>query len=1294
MAELSITCSKCGAEFLIDEAHAGSTVACSQCQSTILVPLAGIKEGMKIADFEIIRRLGVGGMGEVWLAKQVAMDRDVALKILSPALTADEEFVTRFQQEVKMAGKLTHPNIVGAFYAGVDNGINFLAIAYVDGIELEDKMKMEGRVSETEALQITRSIALALKYAWEKFKILHRDIKPSNIMISSDGDPMLMDMGISKSLAEDKNLTMTGMVVGTPYYMSPEQCRADGVLDFRADLYSLGATLYHMVTGTVPYDATNATGIIAKQITEPFPSPKDRVPEITDGCEVLMEIMMAKTADQRQASWDDLVKDIDLVLEGKLPETARPEVGMTNVMQPGYQGTSTQNKTSPQSGDEEKASKLPLILGVLVTLCVLIGVIVAALMMGRDPSAQSSDGNIEPRNTGQASNLSRQSGTSNVEHRIEEKKTKGTEVEGQSSVVSKKTPKTEDRRPKTTIASPKIPADYKKRIEEARTKTGPVLKVNPQNFNTKIKELRPGMVLYLEPGTYSTKSNGGLIRTNNIIVEGGKRNKDSKVTSGFTFNGKNVVIRNLYMPKGNVYMSGKNALIIDSMLGKIGIRSNDCLVFNSVTKVCSIEDALLSLVNCTVTETQANGNLRLFKKTPKMRFQNCVLYWNKKCHVFNSVKLGTQNLIEFKNSLLFFERVSNGKEFVQFAKKAKPILNLNIVDCSFKKPLFANPTEWNFKLLPNSPGQGMGANLDANGYPVSSGVSKPNTNITPAKLSKEVTDHIKQARTVGGKVIEVRSDAITPEVIAKLKPGTVLRLKPVKSKTGMKFQNIFFKGLEKVVIEGTKNQTEAFVGISLIDSKKCVIRNLNCPRISFSNCNTMAVVDCAVDSTLSVNGKKLFFYNSVFSHFAALGHAQVFNCSIQRQVLQEQTKELKMTNCVIAGNYEASFILHNEKIKQKSIILEHCLLNSNSDVAWVATGYYPTKGVSKKIKDPAQLKHLVTMRESGFASIQFKNEKSGNLQLVKPKYSGIGANLDDKGVPVAQKEKGQSKTKAVSGLKLSPSFEKLLKETRAKKQKVLKVNPSNYQFEILKLEPGMTLHFQKGKYEKDGDIVIKADKTIITSDKGVSFKPRIHIKGNKCRVHNFNGHANFINTGRDTLFLDSIFRNLDNQGKGLAFNCLFQLSYTATPNNNSVLTIAHCTIIGLPYLYSVVTKGQGNYKLDCCVILAGQDVVFQVITSNFKKKLEVKNCLIFQGKQPIRMANSYENPDSKHYAKTLKDLGKYINATNCIAQKPSFVNTAKYNYALKPGSPGKKMGYNGRDLGAHFNPNGIPVPVK
>jgi serine/threonine-protein kinase len=281
---------------------------------------------MTIAGFRIERKLGSGGMGEVWLAEQTSMGRKAALKILAPGLSSNRDFVGRFLREAQMAGKVEHPNIVTAYGSGQEGGIYYLASAFVDGTELGTLLEQGRPLPETEALKIARAAAAALRHAWDEHKIIHRDIKPANIMVDKRGVPKVLDMGISKSLAgADANLTSTGMAVGTPYYMSPEQIMCKP-LDFRADIYSLGATLYHCLTGAEPYRADAASGVLVMHISAPVPNPRSLNPRVSEKCAALIRVMMAKNMGDRQKNWTEVIRDIDLILNnGAAPEPRSPD---------------------------------------------------------------------------------------------------------------------------------------------------------------------------------------------------------------------------------------------------------------------------------------------------------------------------------------------------------------------------------------------------------------------------------------------------------------------------------------------------------------------------------------------------------------------------------------------------------------------------------------------------------------------------------------------------------------------------------------------------------------------------------------------------------------------------------------------------------------------------------------------------------------------------------------------------------------------------------------------------------
>jgi len=285
--------------------------------------------GTTVGGFKIDRLLGKGGMGEVYLARQLSMDRNVALKILPSSMTMDEELVQRFLQEVRMVARLAHPHIVTAHEAGEDSGVYYLAMSYVQGQTLADLLTDGGVLEEKDALAITRQMAMALAHAWNKHQMLHRDIKPANIILDEDGEPKLMDMGLCKTLGEQAGMTLSGTVMGTPNYMSPEQAAGQENVDFRTDMYSLGATLYHMLSGHMPFDGSSIMDVLRKQATESLPDPRESNPNVSEACVRLMTVMLAKDPAARHGSWEELTADLDLVSGGKQATAGVPAAGQS-----------------------------------------------------------------------------------------------------------------------------------------------------------------------------------------------------------------------------------------------------------------------------------------------------------------------------------------------------------------------------------------------------------------------------------------------------------------------------------------------------------------------------------------------------------------------------------------------------------------------------------------------------------------------------------------------------------------------------------------------------------------------------------------------------------------------------------------------------------------------------------------------------------------------------------------------------------------------------------------------------
>jgi serine/threonine protein kinase/DNA-directed RNA polymerase subunit RPC12/RpoP len=365
MEEIEFSCVSCRSALCASKTDVGELVQCPSCNHTMKVPRYGVVAGMKLGDFKVLKCLGVGGMGEVWLAEQESLQRRVALKILSPDISNDESFINRFNQEVKIAGKLIHPHIVVAFQAGEQNGIRYLTCAYVDGMVASEYLETNGPMDEAEVLRIGRDIAKGLKYAWEKAHILHRDVKPDNIMISKDGTPMLMDMGISKNFDEDVSLTMTGEIIGTPNYISPEQAHAADDIDSRSDQYSLGATLYHLLTGMLPYNSTSAMGILAQHLQNPVPDARKSRPEISVACSKLLQKMMAKKPEGRYQSWDEFI----VAANSLLPPEMRD-----GTMLPG---------TLKASGTSNKKAMLTGSLIAVIVFCLLISAFITHRWLNR-----------------------------------------------------------------------------------------------------------------------------------------------------------------------------------------------------------------------------------------------------------------------------------------------------------------------------------------------------------------------------------------------------------------------------------------------------------------------------------------------------------------------------------------------------------------------------------------------------------------------------------------------------------------------------------------------------------------------------------------------------------------------------------------------------------------------------------------------------------------------------------------------------------------------------------------------
>ena len=295
---------------------------------------------INIPGYRIVRPIGEGGMASVFLAVQESLDREVALKVMSPVLAANAEFASRFVVEGKITAKLQHPNLVTVYDIGSHAGVYYLAAEYIPGGTLKEKLA-EGGLSVAQILDIATDIAQGLDFAHAK-GFVHRDVKPGNVLFRADGRVVLADFGIAKAMDGSNSSTVAGASIGTPDYMSPEQARGEPV-DGRSDLYSLGTVLYELLVGTPPYQAGDPFTVALMHVTHPVPE----LPEPFRWLQPLVTGLMAKRADQRYKTGAAFVDALHQLL-ATAPQGA--VLQETNTRKPGSgsriaSGAATQQRT-------------------------------------------------------------------------------------------------------------------------------------------------------------------------------------------------------------------------------------------------------------------------------------------------------------------------------------------------------------------------------------------------------------------------------------------------------------------------------------------------------------------------------------------------------------------------------------------------------------------------------------------------------------------------------------------------------------------------------------------------------------------------------------------------------------------------------------------------------------------------------------------------------------------------------------------------------------------------------------
>jgi serine/threonine protein kinase len=267
-------------------------------------------EFQEISGYEVIRQLGAGGMGQVFLVQHPRLPRRDAMKLLDPGVSRNDEFKTRFRREADLLSQLSHPNIVTLFDRGEFEGRLWITMEYIDGTDAAALMKTQGPLPVPLALELVGGAGTALDHAWRKQRITHRDVKPANILVAlndSDIDTVkLADFGIAKAASESTSLTSTGITIGTVSYLSPEAI--EGLdLDNRADIYSLGCTAFELLAGTPPFSGNSITALMSAHLTRKVPDITDRVPELPRALNAVFAIALAKKPGDRYQSCAEFI---------------------------------------------------------------------------------------------------------------------------------------------------------------------------------------------------------------------------------------------------------------------------------------------------------------------------------------------------------------------------------------------------------------------------------------------------------------------------------------------------------------------------------------------------------------------------------------------------------------------------------------------------------------------------------------------------------------------------------------------------------------------------------------------------------------------------------------------------------------------------------------------------------------------------------------------------------------------------------------------------------------------------
>ena len=363
---VTTTCAKCGNLIDVTGLEPGDGITCPYCSNEFTIT-------RQFGNFVLERQLGAGGMGAVYLGKDVTLNRVVAVKVLKPELVSDQKFMATFLREAEITASLNHPNIVQVYAFGQHEGVYYMVVEYISGGSLDDKIAQRGQITELEGIEIGIAVARGLECALQRGGLIHRDIKPGNILFNASNTPKVVDFGLSLSF--DTTDHFDGEIWGTPYYVAPEKLEREAET-FQSDLYSLGATLFHAMSGRPPYEGDDPNAVAMMHLSGTVISLKAFAPDVSDQTAYAVAKAMARYPEDRYESYAAFIEQL---------EDAKRRITDPNFHE-------NQNKEVEILGTPDTAKyKLYLIIGM-----VAIVVIMAGLLLWKGKSLLHLDQNNAP----------------------------------------------------------------------------------------------------------------------------------------------------------------------------------------------------------------------------------------------------------------------------------------------------------------------------------------------------------------------------------------------------------------------------------------------------------------------------------------------------------------------------------------------------------------------------------------------------------------------------------------------------------------------------------------------------------------------------------------------------------------------------------------------------------------------------------------------------------------------------------------------------------------------------------